>query len=602
MATYVGKENIMSYSCPICLDKIIRPKSFPCLHTFCEKCLQTYISRASVGKDPEKFDFECPICRRVTDRPKEAIAVNEWAKLFPTNLLVNSLTNLDDEKDEDKCCAICLRDDKTCKAEYWCNDCAEAICTSCKRLHQIVGSLQKHKISALPIDDKDDKPKFPVLDEPCHLHQGKYVEVFCLDHEALCCSVCFATQHRYCEHVEALDEVSKNMSTLAIKGIIDILSKLSMVTEESIKFKEKEIICKSVKREEIMKNVSAEISNIKIELDELQRQFEKDLQKKHEDIEGKLKQCVLDMKQYLLTIKNRKILLSAVEQTGSSKRTFLSAMKTIRDVEEQFEHYKTRNAEDEEYDYEHDHTTILKQICEHNKIDEVELLTRPSGIIRNLCKHLSSFNIFKTVQKEDTSKVFETSSNSTSLTAVRKSEFKLSSPARLGIFLNDETLVMVLSSNTVLCCNPIDGTTNSCNPPFEVTGISFLSVGPTNDTLYISCLTKIRKMKISKKTNTISASCVGELDLKQDFDVFCVDNEESTVITASKVQVTIYKILPVLSATHTFAFQSPTTGPILTLSKSGDRFAILSANEEVVCYSLTREERFRYQNQDMKSP
>ncbi|XP_061179631.1 E3 ubiquitin-protein ligase TRIM56-like [Saccostrea echinata] len=371
----------MFYSCPICLEKIIRPKSLPCLHTFCEKCLQTYISRASLGKDPEKFDFECPVCRRVTGQPDEAIAVDQWAKHFPTNILVNSLTNLGDEKNEDKCCAICLRDNKKCKAESWCNDCAEAICTSCKRLHQIVGSLQKHKISALHFDDKDDKPKFPELDEPCHLHQGRYVEVFCLDHEALCCSVCFATQHRHCEHVEALDDVSKNISKLAIKGNIDVLSKISKIIEESIELREKEIVCKSAKREEIMNNVSLEISNIKLKLDKLQQQFEKDLLKKHEDIEEKLKQCVLDLKQYLLTVKNGMTLLSAAQESGSSKQVFLSAVKTARDAEEQLKHYKTRNAEDEVYDYEHDHTTILKQICERNKIDDVLLLTRPSGTL-----------------------------------------------------------------------------------------------------------------------------------------------------------------------------------------------------------------------------
>ncbi|XP_062582361.1 uncharacterized protein LOC134244100 [Saccostrea cucullata] len=602
MAEGTPKIDPTIYSCPICLEKIITPKRLPCCHTFCEKCLQTFISRAAIGKDQENFDFECPVCRRVTGRPEPGIVVDEWAKYFPTNILVNSLTSSSAEKSEEKMCAICLRDDKKSKAESWCNDCAEAICPSCKQLHQLVGSLQKHKISTLRFDDKDYKPKYPDLDEPCHLHQGKYLEVFCLDHEALCCSVCFATQHRYCEHVEPLDEVSKNMSKLAIKGIIDVLSKISKITEETIEFKEKEIISKSAKREEIMKNVSTEISNIKIELDELQRQFEKGLQKKHEDIEERLKQCVFDLKQYLLTIKNGKVLLSAIEETGSSKQAFLSAAKTIRDVEEQFQHYKTKNPEDEVCDYEHDHTTILKQIFERSKIDDVKLPTKPSGTIWNLGKHLSSFDIFKTVQKAETSKVFENSSNSMSLTAVKKSEFELSSPSRLGIFLNEETLVMVLSPNTLLFCNPIDGTKIPCNPPLEVTGQPFLVVGPTNDTLYISCLTKIRKMKIRKKTNSGSASCVEEIDLKQDFGVFCVDKDESTIITASQVQVTIYKISPVLSVAHTFAFQSPVTGPILALSKTGDRFVILSANEEVICYSITGEERFRYQNLNMKSP
>ncbi|XP_062582335.1 E3 ubiquitin-protein ligase TRIM56-like [Saccostrea cucullata] len=253
MAEGTPKIDPTIYSCPICLEKIIRPKRLPCSHTFCEKCLQTFISRAAIGEDPEKFDFECPVCRRVTNRPEPWIDVDEWAKYFPTNILVNSLTSLSAEKFEEKLCAICLRDDKKNKAESWCYDCAEAICVSCKRLHQIIGSLQNHKISALSFEGKDDKFTFPELDEPCHLHEGKCVEVCCLDHEKLCCCLCVSTQHRQCEQVGTVSDVAKIIPKEVVESNLEVLSAISKITKEVLKHKEKTITLLSAQKEDILK-------------------------------------------------------------------------------------------------------------------------------------------------------------------------------------------------------------------------------------------------------------------------------------------------------------------------------------------------------------
>ncbi|XP_062569650.1 uncharacterized protein LOC134231689 [Saccostrea cucullata] len=502
------------------------------------------------------------------------------------------------DKEKDKLCAICIRDNKESKAESWCHDCAEAICASCKHLHQIVAQLRKHKILTLPLDGKDDQFNFPELDEPCHLHQGKYVEVFCLDHETLCCSVCFATQHRHCERVEALDEVSKNMPNSVVEWNIDALSKLAKIIEETAEHKENEILRNNAKKEEILKNVSTEIANIKTKLDDLQQQFEKSFLKKHEDIEEKLKQCILDMKQYLLTVKNGRTLLSAVRKRDSSKQTFLCSLKILRDVDEQFEHYKTRNSEDEEYDYEHDHTTILKQIYEHDKINEVKFPTRPSGNIWNFSKYFSAFPIFENMDKDKTAASFENLQKPLSLKAVKKSEFKLPTPAQQVIFVNNETLAMISSSNSLLFYNPSDGTSMPCNLPLEMAGKPLLSSGLTRDTMYVSCLSKIQKFKIKTLKKSVSAKCVREIDLKQDFCVFGVDEEQNRIVTASKTHVTIFSFSPVLSVINTIIFENPQMCPVMALSKTFDRLAILAGKNEVICFSITGEEIFRFQQKD----
>lgn len=111
-----GDGNV-NFSCTICLERIVEPRSLPCSHTFCEDCLQTFISRAVIGKEEDNFKFECSVCRRLTGCPEQGISIEEWAKHYATNTLLNSLTKSMVRQPQDNFCAICLSDDKQVKAE-----------------------------------------------------------------------------------------------------------------------------------------------------------------------------------------------------------------------------------------------------------------------------------------------------------------------------------------------------------------------------------------------------------------------------------------------------------------------------------------------------
>lgn len=165
---------------------------------------------------------------------------------------------------------MCLCDNKQVKAEYWCNDCRELICAAYKGIHKINIILQKHKISPMNMKDLVDNLQFPDADEPCHIQQGKFVEVFCLDHEMLCCSICFATKHRHCEREEAVDEIIKRIEKSNVDRNIEVLSKLAQATKEIVENKERTIRESNAKKETILSNVSNEIENLKTKLDECQ--------------------------------------------------------------------------------------------------------------------------------------------------------------------------------------------------------------------------------------------------------------------------------------------------------------------------------------------
>ena len=64
--------------CPICLDEVADPKSLPCLHTFCFKCINAHCRDACPGDE-----MNCPVCRtnfQVPPRGVEELTSNFFVK------------------------------------------------------------------------------------------------------------------------------------------------------------------------------------------------------------------------------------------------------------------------------------------------------------------------------------------------------------------------------------------------------------------------------------------------------------------------------------------------------------------------------------------
>lgn len=75
--------------CPICFEVFTNPRALPCLHTFCQMCLEEYIA-ATASRGQLNPSFQCPVCRREIS-PPSADHFSKWASQFEINHLINSL-------------------------------------------------------------------------------------------------------------------------------------------------------------------------------------------------------------------------------------------------------------------------------------------------------------------------------------------------------------------------------------------------------------------------------------------------------------------------------------------------------------------------------
>uniref|UniRef100_A0A673JZS4 RING-type E3 ubiquitin transferase n=1 Tax=Sinocyclocheilus rhinocerous TaxID=307959 RepID=A0A673JZS4_9TELE len=120
--------------CSICLDHYHNPKVLPCLHTFCERCLQNYIP-------PQSLTLSCPVCRQTSILPEKGVAALQ-NNFFITNLM--EVLQRDPECSQPEACSV-LESVSAAAAgkplscpnhegkvmEFYCESCETAMCLDC---------------------------------------------------------------------------------------------------------------------------------------------------------------------------------------------------------------------------------------------------------------------------------------------------------------------------------------------------------------------------------------------------------------------------------------------------------------------------------------
>ena len=111
--------------CGICLDRYKVPKVLPCLHTFCQKCLQNYVP-------PESLSLSCPICRQQSILPIEGVAGLQ-NNFFITNLMevLERPENNNEAEGGGHSQALQCSTHEGTSLEYYCDSCETVVCREC---------------------------------------------------------------------------------------------------------------------------------------------------------------------------------------------------------------------------------------------------------------------------------------------------------------------------------------------------------------------------------------------------------------------------------------------------------------------------------------
>ena len=215
-------------TCAICLDLYTNPKTLPCLHSFCQQCLE------GLPLDPQgdNYFISCPTCRHRTQLPQPTGATDFPAAFHINNFkeVYNLMTKVSGH--QQVTCDNCTTTNATC----YCKECVKFLCPKCIDVHKNWAPIADHKISSIDEVATSASKLLPVKQEmKCSTH-NKPLEIFCGTCEELICQHCTIRIHRdhdydlvsdcYPKHCQKLETSLKSVSDKII-AVTDVLTALT---------------------------------------------------------------------------------------------------------------------------------------------------------------------------------------------------------------------------------------------------------------------------------------------------------------------------------------------------------------------------------------
>ena len=189
-------------TCSICGDLFTDPKTMPCLHTFCKRCIEKSIESnkkmASV--------ICCPLCR--TPLPQDDITS------LPTNFTINRLVEIFGNQKEvgrhlELTKIMCSNCEDDLPAFTWCIQCENGLCEQCNDAHQRMKVFKLHKIITVKEFVTNPELSLSTTESPgiCEIH-GKPLDLYCKSCSYLICRDCTLKDHRREKHdFDFIDDV-----------------------------------------------------------------------------------------------------------------------------------------------------------------------------------------------------------------------------------------------------------------------------------------------------------------------------------------------------------------------------------------------------------
>ncbi|XP_063415903.1 uncharacterized protein LOC134697549 [Mytilus trossulus] len=141
-------------------------------------------------------------------------------------------------------CGPCQERKVNTKADIWCYNCNEGLCSTCSGQHKKFKRKRDHKT----IDIKRYKPSVKAIKTECDKH-GQQLNLYCPSHLMPCCDECISTNHSKCTGIKSLAGVVDNtkieQSTTKIdnniNSTLDILNEILNKKSGNIKRGEEQV-------------------------------------------------------------------------------------------------------------------------------------------------------------------------------------------------------------------------------------------------------------------------------------------------------------------------------------------------------------------------
>lgn len=322
-------SNLEFFICGICnLNAVSRnssPKLLPCLHSFCEKCLQEkYDQQKDTGTESSDNSslnprLKCPSCGQ-----EFLVSSNGIAGFLNNQFIIEATTGVNSEIEQlghDKVCTSC--EDESAASSY-CTNCREWLCDACVQAHQRVKVTRDHVIKSMEEYEKDtelngeNKPATSPGQKPlfCKMHPREQLQLFCATCDKLTCRDCQLVEHKDHRYQFINEAAGKHREVM--KKLLQYLKVNLGLLSDTVK----------------------DVENVATRLEEKEKELEKDISKSVEAIIKAIKH-----RERVLVAELQGLVQSKLGLLAKQKKD-LTQMSTILEHNHDFARYAIENGSD----------------------------------------------------------------------------------------------------------------------------------------------------------------------------------------------------------------------------------------------------------------
>jgi hypothetical protein len=247
--------------------------------------------------------------------------IEAWVKSLPLNNLIVSMVDKQAMTQSEKLCDPCQFNTEFVKAVSWCSTCEEGLCKSCDKCHRSFKMTSSHVL--VPLEEMNsDKMSLGIRGiNYCSEHNGKIIEVCCVDHSRPCCTLCATLSHRKCESVISIDTAAAGIkqSTKAM-ALSNELQQQSKHIDEMIENRKENIGVIEKKTGDILANID-DVKDVVIKhLNEVADKMKEKVTSSKKNTIVTLSDEVTELSSIKCTVDNWKVILDTCVQHGSEQQ------------------------------------------------------------------------------------------------------------------------------------------------------------------------------------------------------------------------------------------------------------------------------------------
>ncbi|XP_067673006.1 tripartite motif-containing protein 2-like [Haliotis asinina] len=248
------KDNFLT--CSICFEMFTDPCTLRCDHTFCRKCVTSYIQTRPDAVQSKTIP--CPSCRQDTKVPHPSRPVEEWAGQIKPSIVIQGL--VDTYRSEvvlqgtsSTYCTICQQLGETTPGVLWCAECEVDLCDKCVKIHRVTPNSLNHDLYDLA---SRSKAKGRIR---CREHKSNRIEFHCQDCGKAACQTCCIIYHRACKSVVTIESMKPGMKAALME------KRLGM--EKRLKVRSKKVDINNEKLQSSSRITEAAVHNVRLIID-----------------------------------------------------------------------------------------------------------------------------------------------------------------------------------------------------------------------------------------------------------------------------------------------------------------------------------------------